>query len=59
MDLIKQLEIHRLEHRISQEKLAEKLGVHFSTVNRWFRGHCKPNKIQEYHIKKLLKGVKK
>lgn len=59
MDLLEQLEIFRLEHKITQEKLAEMLGVHFSTVNRWFKGHTKPNKIQEYHIKKLLKGVKK
>jgi len=55
MDIIKQLEVYRLEHKISQEKLAQMLGVHFSTVNRWFRGHQEPNKIQEYHIKKLLK----
>ena len=59
MDVMRQLEIYRLEKRLSQEKLAELLGVHFSTVNRWFRGHTKPNKIQEYHIKKLLKGAKK
>ena len=56
MDIIKQLEQHRLEHRISQEGLAKKLKVHFSTVNRWFMGHQKPNKMQEYHIRKLLKG---
>ncbi len=55
MNLIQQLEEYRLEHKISQEKLAEILGVHFSTVNRWFKGHQKPNKMQEWHIKKLLK----
>ena len=59
MDIIKQLEIYRLENKISQEKLAKILGIHFSTVNRWFNGHQRPNKIQEYHIKKLLKGAKK
>lgn len=56
--LIKQLEVYRLEHKIAQKKLAEKLGVTFLTVNRWLNGHHKPNKIQEYHIRKLLRGKK-
>ncbi|MFA4888208.1 MAG: helix-turn-helix transcriptional regulator [Candidatus Omnitrophota bacterium] len=54
MDLIKILEEYRLEKRITQERLAEMLGVSFCTVNRWFNGKTKPRKIQEYHIKKLL-----
>jgi len=58
IDLIKELEIYRLENRISQEDLAEKLGVAFSTVNRWLNGKTKPNKIQSYHIEKLLKEKK-
>lgn len=53
-DLIKKLEIYRLENRVSQKQLADKLNVHFSTVNRWFNGKTTPNKIQQYHIKKLL-----
>ena len=53
-DLIEKLEIYRFENRISQRKLADLLHVHFSTVNRWFKGKTKPNKIQSYHIKKLL-----
>ncbi len=56
MDIVKRLEAYRLEHKIPQEKLAEKLGVAFSTVNRWFNGKSRPNKIQQYHIEKLLKG---
>lgn len=59
MDIIKQLNQYRLEKRISQENLAEKLGVHFSTVNRWLKGHQKPNEIQTFHIEKLLKGGRK
>lgn len=55
MDLIKELEKYRLENKISQEQLAEDLGVAFSTVNRWLNGKAKPNKIQTYHIEKLLK----
>ena len=54
MDLIKRLEVYRLENRISQQELAKKLGVSFATVNRWLNGKTKPNKIQEYHIKKLI-----
>ena len=54
-DLIDKLEVYRLENKISQQELAEKLGVAFSTVNRWLNGKSKPSKIQSYHIKKLLK----
>lgn len=54
MDIIKKLEIYRLENKISQQELAKKLGVAFATINRWLNGKTKPNKIQEYHIKKLL-----
>lgn len=52
--LIQQLEAFRLEHKITQEELADKLGVAFSTVNRWFNGKNKPSKIQLYHIEKFL-----
>lgn len=54
-DLIQQLEAYRLENKISQEELAKQLDVAFSTVNRWLNGKAKPNKIQSYHIEKLLK----
>lgn len=56
-DLIKKLEIYRLENRITQKQLADGLSVTFSTVNRWFNGKTKPNKIQRYHIKKLLDNL--
>jgi transcriptional regulator with XRE-family HTH domain len=58
-NLIKQLEQYRLENRLSQEKLAERLSVAFSTVNRWLRGRNMPSKIQQFHIEKLLKTVSK
>jgi transcriptional regulator with XRE-family HTH domain len=57
--LIRKLEDYRLENKISQAKLAEVLGVTFVTVNRWFNGKFDPNKIQRFHIKKLLKGTLK
>ena len=52
--ILKQLETDRLENKISQEELAEKLEVDFSTVNRWLNEKEKHNKIQSYHIEKLL-----
>ena len=54
--LIEELDEYRLDHRITQVKLAEMLGVAFVTVNRWFNGHTQPNKIQEFQIRKLLAG---
>lgn len=54
MNIIRELEIYRLENKITQQHLAEKLEVTFSTVNRWLTGKTKPNKIQIYHIEKLL-----
>jgi len=55
-ELIEKLDNYRLENRIGQKQLADKLHVHFSTVNRWFNGRTIPNKIQRYHIKKLLEN---
>lgn len=55
MNLIERLETYRLKNKITQQKLAQKLGVAFATVNRWFNKKSKPNKIQSYHIEKLLK----
>jgi transcriptional regulator with XRE-family HTH domain len=56
-ELIKKLEIYRLERKISQRQLAEQLDVAYNTVNRWFRGKYKPSKIQEYQIRKLIKNI--
>ena len=53
-DLIKQLELYRLENRITQVELAKDIGVNFSTVSRWLNGKTKPNKIQQYHVEKFL-----
>lgn len=59
-ELITKLERFRLENKITQVELADMLGVAFVTVNRWLNGHQYPNKIQAYHIKKLLsKKVRK
>ena len=55
MNIVHGLEKYRLEHKITQAKLARQLGVAFATVNRWLNGRCKPGKIQFYHIEKFLK----
>jgi len=55
VDVIKKLEEYRLERRITQEELADKLGVAFQTVNRWLNNKTLPSKIHEYQIKKLLR----
>jgi len=55
MDLLEKLEIYRLENKIPQRKLAKILGVSYNTVNRWFMNRNVPNKIQQYHIIKLIK----
>ena len=54
MDIIQRLEQYRLENKITQAELAEKLGVAFATVNRWLNGKCKPGKIQQYQAQKFL-----
>ena len=56
MDLIKELDSYRLDHKITQQSLAEQLGVSFVTVNRWLNKKTHPSKIQQYQIKKFLKG---
>ncbi len=38
---------------LSQNELAEKLGVSFATVNRWEKGHCEPSQIAMNEIKRL------
>ena len=54
MDIIKKLDLYRLENKITQEELAKELDVAFSTVNRWFNGWNVPSKIQQYQIEKYL-----
>lgn len=59
IEIVKQLEHYRLENRVTQQELAKQIGVNFSTVSRWLNGKTRPNKIQQYHIEKYLKGKAK
>ena len=54
MELIESLRQHRLERQLTQADLAKKLGVAFTTINRWFNGKTRPSELQEYRIRKLL-----
>ena len=58
MNIGKRLDSFRLEHKITQKQLADELDVAFSTVNRWLNGKAHPNKIQSYHIEKLIRQRK-
>lgn len=55
LKLIKKLEKYKYEENLTQKEISNYLKVSFATVNRWFRGHCKPSKTHRYHIRKLLK----
>ncbi len=57
IDLISELDNYRLKNKISQQKLAEILGVSVVTINHWLTRKAKVNKINEYQIKKLLNEV--
>jgi DNA-binding transcriptional regulator YiaG len=50
----------RLKMMMSQEEIAEKLGVSFATVNRWEAGRNNPNfKAQKaFHALCLENGIK-
>lgn len=54
MNILEKLKLYRLENKLSQRKIAKKLGVSYNTVNRWFTGRNFPNEIQQYHINKLI-----
>ena len=49
-------EIKRLRKQLglSQEKLAQLLGVSFGTINRWERGACKPSRLAMDRIEAII-----
>lgn len=52
--LLERLRQYRLEHQLTQEQLAKRLGVAFITLNRWLNGHAEPRELQRYRIERLL-----
>ena len=47
MTFAEKVKLARKVLNLSQEKLAFKLGVSFSTVNRWEKGHAMPSYLAQ------------
>ena len=45
------------ELNLSQEEFAKKLGVSFTSVNRWENGQTKPSKLARRQILNLLEHI--
>lgn len=45
----------RVKKNISQQQLGDLLGVSFSTVNRWEKGHHEPTLLAKEKLKTLFK----
>ena len=54
-DLPKLLKSLRKELGLSQEELAQRLGVSFTSVNRWENEQTKPSKLARRQIETLCK----
>ena len=55
MELSEIIKTIRSELNLSQERLARKLHVGFSSVNRWENNKSKPNQIARYALIELCK----
>lgn len=49
----------RKQLNLSQEEFAKKLGVSFTSVNRWENGQTKPSKLARRQILNLLEQIRK
>lgn len=54
-DLPRKIKAIRQKLGLSQEELAQKLGVSFTSVNRWENGQTKPSKLARRQIDILCK----
>lgn len=48
----------RMQLNLSQEALAEELGVAFATVNRWEKGHTEPSILTKHRFEEFCKKNK-
>ena len=55
IDYVKMILALRVKMNISQQQLGELLGVSFSTVNRWEKGHHEPTLLAKERLKNLFK----
>ena len=58
-DLPARIKSIRQQLGLSQEELAQKLGVSFTSVNRWENGQTKPSKLARRQIDILCKKSEK
>lgn len=58
-DYSKRIKSIRQQLGLSQEELAHKLGVSFTSVNRWENGQTKPSKLAKKQIDLLSKKTEK
>lgn len=58
-DYSKRIKSTRQQLGLSQEELAHRLGVSFTSVNRWENGQTKPSKLAKKQIDLLCKKTKK
>ncbi|PJD97540.1 MAG: transcriptional regulator [Parachlamydia sp.] len=54
-ELPKKIKSIRQHLKLSQEELAHKLGVSFTSVNRWENGQTKPSKLARKQLEALCK----
>ena len=55
MSFAEKVKTVRGQLKLSQEKLAAKLGVSFSTVNRWEKGRSFPSYVAQTRFEELCK----
>lgn len=55
MSFAEKVKMVRKQLKLSQEKLAAKLGVSFSTVNRWEKGHSFPSYMAQTQFEQLCR----
>lgn len=55
-ELPRKIKAIRQHLRLSQEELAYKLGVSFTSVNRWENGQTKPSKLARKQLEALCKA---
>lgn len=53
-DIAFKLKEVRRKSKLTQEALAHKLGVSFTSVNRWESGHTKPSKLARHQLELLF-----
>lgn len=54
IDYAKMILALRVKMNVSQQQLGELLGVSFSTVNRWEKGHHEPTLLAKERLKNLF-----